>query len=221
MKLTENQKKGAAIGGVLALLLGATYMSSASSSESDKDDGWGGGGVSSGGGFQSMAEQIAEMVSGQNPFAQTPEDPFFPAPEPIPDESPLLDTPPFYPTVTPATQTDTGGGLSLHERFVNWADPILFPGKYDKNVVTLGDVMKNPKLAFSSDSYTLGKSSTGAQTKAAQGAEKTASKSSGGTGSARVVDTRTESGAAAMAGTSYIKIHKNQNGKTNGKVTVY
>ena len=241
--MTKNDKSNMAGFALIAVGLGGAALALTSGGSSEDTGGsWGGGGggfsgggILDGGGFEGLMNAISQAG---DDFMNQNQDPFFPAPEPS-----LLDGPPIYATTaptmitstTPPTQETASGGF--------WGNLLNAAKSNPVGTATAALFATNPIMGVAAGAgtsagtwagqkivekyYKNDKPTQPTPTAAPQsgyinvGGGSGGSSGSGGTGSARIVDTRTESGAAAMAGASYIKIHKNQNGKTNGKVTVW
>lgn len=182
MKLTNNQKGAAAVIAGAVVVVGGAYLANGGNSQSEESDGWGGsggsGGISGTGNYQTFAEQLAETIkNGAGDLFQPPTQQQETWNEPGANEPSILDTPTLItPFSMPETPASDGGKWNFREWFTDTFNPYAKEGQ-----VTLGDVAKNPLLAFSPSSYTMGTGSGGAR--AATGAEakntKTAPKNSG------------------------------------------
>ena len=216
----KKETKGLVTAGTFAaVILGSTVL--LSSGNRGSGDEWSGGGGSLGGGggggfdWGGLLEEI--QATNEN---------FFPPEEPAPifeffEESSLLNEPPNFPDtvapiLTPTPPTSGGGG-----GFWDAVKTALNPQTVQKaTTASLFAVNPIAGLGFAAGSA-LGQSAGVKLADRLNIGGSSGSGGSSGTGSARIVDTRTESGAAAMAGASHIKIHKNQYGKTKGTVTVW
>ena len=180
MKLTK--KKGGAIAAALILAAGGAVVLSGNT-RAPEEDAWGGGGssgasngIGGAGGFETFAEQLQGILTNGAGDTMQPQDMW--------NESSLLDEAPAYDIrrTLPDTSITINGAQSnstfetARTWFLETFDPSPKPGE-----LTIGDVMKNPLLAFTPNAKSPSSSPSVAASKAAS-----SSKSSGGNSSATV-----------------------------------
>ena len=241
-KLTKKEVAG----GAIIALASVAVLSATSGGKTVIQGAGGGGGFDTGGGSGAGFDFGADMA-GLNSMYETW---LSGLQQPTPQEPSLLDTPPIFPmpTLTPLVSTPepTTSGGGFWDSLLGNINP---PSKETMTAAAISApiTMMNPfaglgaflgistgqKVAgdlvdrIRADNAKQANTNTPAANPAPAGYINVGgnggggSSGGGGTGSARIVDTRTSEGQNAMAGASYIKIHKNQHGSTNGKVTVY
>jgi hypothetical protein len=246
--MKKEDKKGIVILGTLAVLgigaaVAAPTVLGASENSSSSNGGFGGGGTLDG--FSDSGAQAGEDLLSFEDFLNL-------IPQPAAEEPSLLDTPPNYPTVPePATSTAPTAASGFWDSFFNSlnspeggeraADALKTTAKASPFLAAAVSPLPLPvRIAAGGAAFTslgLGAKSidaarnfvktktagTAQQTPATKTVTKTATtRSGGGTGKARVVDTRTEQGQRDMAGASYVRLNTFGNtGRSTGKVTIW